>query len=101
MFILFLQYGQLVKKYGDKLIIKLFLLVPSGNCGNLVGGLLQRQMGLPIKDFIAAQNDNDTLVKFLNTGEYLSKILLKLFLMQWMLVIQVITKESDLCIKII
>lgn len=69
----FYSYAQLVKKYGRDIDNKLVFVVPCGNCGNLVGGLIAKRMGLPVKHFIAAQNDNDTLVRFLNTAEYLPK----------------------------
>ena len=69
----FYSYAQLLKKCGPEINHQVDLVVPCGNCGNLVGGLLPKKMGLPVKHFIAAQNDNDTLVKFLNTGEYLAK----------------------------
>ncbi len=35
--------------------------VPSGNLGNLTGGLIAWKMGLPVKMFIAATNANDVL----------------------------------------
>ncbi len=44
--------------------------VPSGNFGNLMGGVLAREMGLPVKKFIVAVNDNDEFPKFLETGIY-------------------------------
>lgn len=39
--------------------------VPSGNFGNLTGGLLAMKMGLPVKHFIAATNVNDVVPRFL------------------------------------
>lgn len=47
--------------------------VPSGNFGNICAGLLAQQSGLPIKQFIAACNVNDTVPGFLRTGNYQSK----------------------------
>jgi threonine synthase len=41
--------------------------VPSGNFGNLTGGLLAKRMGLPIEKFIATTNLNDVVPKYLNT----------------------------------
>ena len=52
---------------------KLVVSVPSGNFGNLCAGLMAKQMGLPIDHFIAATNINDTVPKFLTTGEYQPK----------------------------
>lgn len=45
--------------------------VPSGNFGNLTAGLLAKAMGLPIKRFIAATNSNDTVPRYLQSGEWL------------------------------
>ncbi|TXK52172.1 threonine synthase [Pontibacter qinzhouensis] len=44
--------------------------VPSGNFGNLAAGLLARQMGLPIANFIAATNRNKIVPDYLETGIY-------------------------------
>ncbi|MEN8116038.1 MAG: threonine synthase [Bacteroidota bacterium] len=44
--------------------------VPSGNFGNLTAGLVAREMGLPVAKFIAANNENDVVFHYLNTGEY-------------------------------
>jgi threonine synthase len=44
--------------------------VPSGNFGNLMGGLIAREMGLPVKKFIIATNENDEVPEFLQTGNY-------------------------------
>ncbi len=40
--------------------------VPSGNFGNLCAGLIAKNMGLPIKKFIAGTNINDTIPRYLN-----------------------------------
>ncbi|ODP98768.1 threonine synthase [Salinivibrio sp. SS2] len=44
--------------------------VPSGNFGNLTAGLLAKAMGLPIKRFIAATNANDTVPRYLASGQW-------------------------------
>ena len=44
--------------------------VPSGNFGNLMGGVFAKKMGLPVKKFIVAVNENDEFPEFLKTGEY-------------------------------
>jgi len=44
--------------------------IPSGNFGNLTAGLFAKAMGLPIKRFIAATNLNDTVPRYLETGEW-------------------------------
>lgn len=47
--------------------------VPSGNFGNLAAGLLATAMGLPIANWLAATNINDTVPHFLTTGEWNEK----------------------------
>ncbi|GAB3827120.1 threonine synthase [Hymenobacter jeollabukensis] len=47
--------------------------VPSGNFGNLGAGLLAWRMGLPVRQFLAATNANDTVPAFLRTGHYQPK----------------------------
>ena len=44
--------------------------VPSGNFGNLTAGLFAKFMGLPVKRFIAANNENDIVYNYLQTGNY-------------------------------
>ena len=44
--------------------------VPSGNFGDLMGGLLAMKMGLPIKKFVVATNENDEFPRFMQTGVY-------------------------------
>lgn len=44
--------------------------VPSGNFGNLMGGVIAREMGLPVKRFIISTNDNDEVPVYLRTGNY-------------------------------
>lgn len=47
--------------------------VPSGNFGNLTAGIIAQLLGLPIKRFIAATNSNDTVPRYLQTGEWSPK----------------------------
>ncbi|WP_372774362.1 threonine synthase [Mangrovibacterium sp.] len=49
---------------------ELVIAVPSGNFGNLTAGLFAQKMGLPIKRFIAANNENDIVYKYLQNGKY-------------------------------
>lgn len=44
--------------------------VPSGNFGNLCGGLLAKRMGVPIRGFIAASNSNDVVPEYLQTSHF-------------------------------
>jgi threonine synthase len=47
--------------------------VPSGNFGNLTGGLLAKRMGLGIRQFIAATNVNDVVPEFLRSGQLIPR----------------------------
>jgi len=58
--------SQLPKAQRENLVIS----VPSGNFGNLTAGLLAKSLGLPVKRFIAATNVNDTVPRYLKTGEW-------------------------------
>lgn len=44
--------------------------VPSGNFGNLTGGLLAMKMGMPTKHFIAATNVNDVVPEYLKGNDF-------------------------------
>jgi threonine synthase len=44
--------------------------VPSGNFGDMMGAVVARSMGLPVRKLIASVNDNDAFPKFLQTGVY-------------------------------
>lgn len=44
--------------------------VPSGNFGNLTGGLLAQRLGLPVAHFIAATNVNDVVPVYLHSGQF-------------------------------
>jgi len=49
---------------------QLVVSVPSGNFGNLTAGLVAHKMGLPVAHFLAANNANDVVYQYLNTGDY-------------------------------
>jgi threonine synthase len=51
---------------GDTVIFS----VPSGNFGDMMGGMLAKRMGLPVKKFIIAVNENDEFPLFLKTEKY-------------------------------
>ena len=44
--------------------------VPSGNFGDMMGCVVARQMGLPVKKLIVPVNDNDAFPRFLASGVY-------------------------------
>jgi len=45
-------------------------IVPTGNFGNVLAGWLLQQMGVPIRGFRVATNQNDILYRLFTTGEY-------------------------------
>lgn len=58
--------AQLPKEKRSEVVVS----VPSGNFGNLTAGLIAKSLGLPIKRFIASTNANDTVPRYLATGEW-------------------------------
>lgn len=65
-FYYFDAYAQLMRQGKTEVIFT----VPSGNFGNIGAGFLAWKMGLPVKQFIAATNVNDTVPFFLRSGIY-------------------------------
>ena len=64
------SYLQLVKNKTIKLGEPVNFTVPTGNFGDVLAGFYAKQMGLPVKKFIVASNENNVLTKFFNTGIY-------------------------------
>ena len=69
-FYYFNAYAQ-AKKLGKA--DNLTICVPSGNFGNITAGLFAQRMGLPIMNFIAANNANDIFYNYLLSGIYSPK----------------------------
>ena len=51
---------------GEKVVFS----VPSGNFGDLMGGLLAFRMGLPVHRYVVATNANDEVPRFIAKGRY-------------------------------
>jgi threonine synthase len=64
-FYYFHAYAQ-VARLGKPVVVS----VPSGNFGNLTGGLIAKRMGLPIQQFIASTNVNDIVPEYLKTKAF-------------------------------
>jgi|TARA_B110000211_G_scaffold112086_1_gene130209 threonine synthase len=62
--------AQLYRQKGADALNEVVFSIPSGNFGNLTAGLFAKALGLPIKRFIAATNANDTVPRYLQTGEW-------------------------------
>ena len=44
--------------------------VPSGNFGNVCAGMIAQKLGLPIKHFIASNNENNVVTRYLKSNSY-------------------------------
>ncbi len=66
----FYSYVRLMK--GDP-CDRVVFSVPSGNFGDMMGGVFAMKMGLPVKKFVIATNENDEFPGYLYSGNY-SKI---------------------------
>jgi threonine synthase len=62
----FYAYSRLHLTPGEKIIFS----VPSGNFGDMMGGVLAMKMGLPVGKFIIATNENDEFPEYLGSGIY-------------------------------
>ena len=60
----FYAWAQLSGKTGSQAVFS----VPSGNFGNLAGGLIAKRMGLPVKSFVISTNENNEVPCFLRPG---------------------------------
>ena len=65
LFYFMFAYKQLHKKYDD-----IVFSVPSGNFGNVCAGMMAQQLGLPVKHFIASNNENNVVTRYLETAVY-------------------------------
>jgi len=65
LFYFMFAYKQLHRKYKD-----IVFSVPSGNFGNICAGMMAQQLGLPIKHFIASNNKNNVVTRYLMSKLY-------------------------------
>jgi threonine synthase len=64
-FYYFYAYGKVARK--NRPVV---FAVPSGNFGNLTGGLLAKRMGLRLETFVAATNTNDIVPTYLKSAVF-------------------------------
>ena len=64
----FFAWQQWVAKYGDQ--TPMYIVVPSGNFGNICAGMMAKASGLPLGHFVAACNVNNVVTRYLQTGNY-------------------------------
>jgi len=62
----FYSYAKLRKNDNEEVIFS----VPSGNFGDMMGGMFAKQMGLPVKKYVIATNENNEFPEFIKTGVY-------------------------------
>lgn len=62
----FYAYSKLIEGENEKINF----CIPSGNFGNMMGGIFGYFMGLPVNEFIIATNTNDEFPTLLNTEKY-------------------------------
>ena len=65
LFYFMFAYKQLHNKYKD-----IVFSVPSGNFGNVCAGMMAQQLGLPINHFIASNNENNVVTRYLMSKLY-------------------------------
>jgi threonine synthase len=68
LFYFFFAYKQLKQKHNN-----IVFSIPSGNFGNICAGMMAQQLGLPITHFIASNNENSVVTKYLQTQLYQPK----------------------------
>ena len=66
----FWSYIQLLKQEEIVKDEKIYLVVPSGNFGNVLGAFYAQEMGLPIEKLLVASNENNILTQWIKTGIY-------------------------------
>ena len=64
------SYLEMVRKNKITMGDKIYLVVPSGNFGNALGGYYAKKAGLPIEKILIASNINNILTDWITTGAY-------------------------------
>ncbi|MBL0707429.1 MAG: threonine synthase [Sulfurimonas sp.] len=64
------NYLELVRQGSTKMGDNIYIDVPSGNFGNVLGAYYAMKMGLPVEKLIIASNENNILTSLIQTGIY-------------------------------
>ncbi|MEA2112216.1 MAG: threonine synthase [Campylobacterota bacterium] len=64
------NYLEVVRQGAVAIGENVYLNVPSGNFGNVLGGYYAMEMGLPVEKLVIASNENNILTRLINTGIY-------------------------------
>jgi threonine synthase len=65
LFYFLFAYKQLKNKHPN-----IVFSIPSGNFGNVCAGMIAQKLGMPIKHFIASNNDNNVVTRYLASKVY-------------------------------
>ena len=66
----FSAYADLISSKQITVGDEINVVVPTGNFGNILAAYYAKKMGLPIKKFVCASNENNVLTDFIKTGVY-------------------------------
>ena len=66
----FYAYASLCRSGAVQPLGPVNIAVPTGNFGNILAAYYAKEMGLPVKTFICASNQNNVLTDFIHTGLY-------------------------------
>ncbi|MEA3384700.1 MAG: threonine synthase [Campylobacterota bacterium] len=66
----FQSYLELLRQNEIKLGEKIYIDVPSGNFGNVLGAFYAQKMGLPVEKLLVSSNENNILTQWLTLGIY-------------------------------
>ncbi|MEA3314273.1 MAG: threonine synthase [Campylobacterota bacterium] len=66
----FQSYLELLRADEIKLGENIYINVPSGNFGNVLGAYYAQKMGLPVEKLLVSSNKNNILTQWLTTGKY-------------------------------
>jgi threonine synthase len=66
----FQSYLELLRQNEIIMGDKIYINVPSGNFGNILGAFYAQKMGLPVEKLIVSSNQNNILTQWLTTGIY-------------------------------
>ena len=64
------SYLELVRQEAVTMGEKVYLNVPSGNFGNVLGAFYAQKMGLPVERLVVSSNENNVLTQLIKTGLY-------------------------------
>jgi len=64
------SYLELVRQEAIVMGEKVYLNVPSGNFGNVLGAFYAKKMGLPVEKMVVSSNENNVLTQLIKTGRY-------------------------------